>query len=364
MKFTDTLFVAGHRGLAGSAIVRQLRDRGFNNIVTADRKTLDLRDASATDRFFAGNQPDAVFLAAATVGGIGANSSRPADFILDNLQIEMNVMRSAHRHGVRQLVFLGSTCIYPRDCPQPIREEYFLTGPLEPTNSAYAIAKIAGIEMCRSFNLQYGTDFRCVMPTNLYGPGDNYDLEGSHVLAALVRKFAEAVDRSLDEVVVWGSGRPTRDFLHADDAGRGIVQLALAERAAFQCNGYPILNIGSGKEISIADLAALIAVQSGFTGRVRFDPSKPDGTPRKVTDITQALALGWHPTILLEEGIEEALREVRSRFCPQYLNANTTGIEVKPARDERAAPAGVDLLDAAPTPPGSGLAATSARTSQ
>lgn len=299
MKLTPSsrIYVAGHRGLAGSAIVRELENRGCENLLTASRAELDLRDQAAVNRFFAENRPDFVFLAAAKVGGIMANATHPAEFLYDNLAIQTNIIHAAWRSGVRKLVFLGSSCIYPKLAPQPLKEEYLLTGQLEPTNEAYAIAKIAGLKLAAAYRAQYGFDAISLMPTNLYGPGDNFDLESSHVLPALIRRFHEAKTSGASEVVLWGTGRPLREFLHVDD---------LASAACFALEHYedaaPI-NVGTGQDLSIGDLAALIAKITGYEGVIQFDPSKPGGTPRKLLDVSRLNALGWRARIGLEEGI-------------------------------------------------------------
>jgi GDP-L-fucose synthase len=291
------IFVAGHRGLVGSAIVRKLRTEGFGNLILRSSAELDLRDQGATARFFAQERPDYVFLAAARVGGIVANNSYPAAFIFDNLMIQTNVIHQAHCAGVRKLLFLGSTCIYPKQAPQPIKEEYLLGGSLEPTNAPYAVAKIAGIEMCRSYNRQYGTRFIAAMPTNLYGPFDNFDLETSHVLPALIRKFHEAKQSGAKTVVIWGSGAPCREFIHVDDVAAACVHLMARHE------GNDIVNIGSGEEVSIGELALLIKETTGYQGGLVFDRSKPDGTPRKLSDVSRLHALGWRHQINLKQGI-------------------------------------------------------------
>ncbi|MBE0617602.1 MAG: GDP-L-fucose synthase [Proteobacteria bacterium] len=306
------IYVAGHTGMVGSAIVRRLHREGFTNLVIRSRGELDLTDRFAVGRFFKEESPEYVFLAAAKVGGILANNSYPADFIRDNLLIQTNVIDAAFRHDVKKLLFLGSSCIYPKHAPQPIREECLLTGTLEPTNEAYAVAKIAGIEMCRAYWKQYGFRAISLMPTNLYGPEDNFDLENSHVLPALIRKFYEAQKFGQDEVVVWGSGKPRREFLHVDD---------LASAALFLMRTYEspeIINVGSGRDVSIKELARLVADVVGFHGEITFDLSKPDGTPRKLLDITRLKNLGWEPEIPLSTGIESVYRWYAS-------NAATTG---------------------------------------
>jgi GDP-L-fucose synthase len=299
MDKTARIFVAGHRGLVGSAIVRRLRAEGYENLVLAGRDTLDLRVQSDVQDFFEGHRPEYVFLAAAKVGGILANSTHPAEFLSDNLAIQTNVIDAAHRNGARKLLFLGSSCIYPKFAEQPIREESLLTGPLEPTNEWYAIAKIAGIKLCQAYRQQYGFSAISLMPTNLYGPGDNFDLQSSHVLPALLRKFHEAATSGDSEVTVWGSGSPRREFLHVDD---------LAEAALFLMRQYDspeILNVGTGEDLTIRELAETIQRITGFKGRLVFDASKPDGTPRKLLDVSRIQALGWKARIPLVQGIEE-----------------------------------------------------------
>jgi len=291
------IYVAGHRGLVGSAIVRAVERSGHPVLILRTREELDLRDQRATEKFFREHQPEYVYLAAARVGGILANSTRPADFIRDNLQVQTNVIDSAWRHGTKKLVFLGSSCIYPKLAPQPIREEHLLTGPLEPTNDAYAIAKIAGIRMAQAYRQQYGFAAISLMPTNLYGPGDEFDLEKAHVLPALIRRFHEAKLQAAAAVTVWGSGSPRREFLHVDD---------LAEAAVLLMNVYDsgeIVNVGAGDDITIRDLAQMIRRIVGYTGEIVFDSSKPDGTPRKLIDSSRIQALGWRPTISLDDGI-------------------------------------------------------------
>jgi len=307
------IYVAGHRGLAGSAIVRELRSRGYSSVVTRAHQELDLTDSVGTREFFAAEKPNYVFLAAAKVGGIVANNTYPAEFIRENLAIQTNVIHEAWRAGVRRLLFLGSSCIYPRDCPQPMREEYLLTGPLEPTNRAYALAKIAGIEMCWSYNREYDTRFLSVMPTNLYGPGDNYDLQNSHVIPALIRKMHEAKRADAAEVVVWGSGTPRREFLFVDDMAHGCVFLMeLGDEDFSGIAGSvvhaPIINVGYGEDQTIGELAETIAEVVGFRGRLVFDRSKPDGTPRKLLDTSKLIELGWRPRTSLRAGLEKSYR--------------------------------------------------------
>jgi GDP-L-fucose synthase len=313
------IFVAGHRGLVGSALARCLAGAGYRNLVLRTHAELDLTDQSAVAAFFAAEEPEFVFLSAAKVGGILANDTYPADFVRINLEIQTNVIDQAYRHGVQRLLFLGSTCIYPRDCPQPIREDYLLTGPLETTNSAYALAKLAGIEMCRSYNQQYGTRYLCAMPTNLYGPGDNYDPQGSHVLPALIRKFHEANARGAAEVIVWGTGRPRREFLYSDDMADACVFLMNLEEERFDGflsrQRYPLINVGCGTDVSIAGLARLVAEVEDYAGRIVFDATKPDGTPRKLTDPGRLFGLGWRPKTELKQGIAQARLDYLRRFA-------------------------------------------------
>jgi GDP-L-fucose synthase len=301
-------YVAGHNGMVGSALVRHLRARGSEAIITRERDQLDLTRQAEVESFFADREIDTVYLAAARVGGIKANNDSPADFIRDNLQIQTNIIAAAHRAGVRRLLFLGSSCIYPRLAEQPMSEETLMTGVLEPTNEAYAVAKIAGIKMCEAYRRQFGSDFRSVMPTNLYGPGDNYDLETSHVLPALLRKFHEAVESSDATVQVWGSGRPRREFLHVDDMAAACCHLmGLSESRYWSAvsDHCSHVNVGCGMDISIAELAELIAGITGFHGQIEFDPTMPDGTPRKLLDVSRLRSLGWEAGISLEEGIRE-----------------------------------------------------------
>jgi GDP-L-fucose synthase len=295
---SDKIFIAGHRGLVGSALVRKLAQDGFDNVLVRGRADLDLGDAAAVGRFFAEEEPAIVVLAAAKVGGIKANNDLPVEFLLDNLQMQNNVVRAAHENGVRKLLFLGSSCIYPKHAPQPIPESALLTGPLEPTNEPYAIAKIAGIKLCQAYAREYGANFISAMPTNLYGPNDNFDLESSHVLPALLRKAHTAKKEGVRELVVWGSGKPRREFLHVDD---------LAAACVFLLEKYDspeIVNIGCGEDISVRELAELIGEIVGFKGQLTWDATKPDGTPRKLLDVSKIHALGWRHQIGLREGIK------------------------------------------------------------
>lgn len=298
----DRIWVAGHAGLVGSAIVRSLHRQGFDNLLAADRKTLDLRDSAAVDAWIENARPEYVFLAAARVGGIHANNAYPAEFLRDNLAVQDSVIHAAWRHGVRKLVFLGSSCIYPKFAPQPMREEYLLTGSLEPTNEWYAIAKIAGIKMCQAYRRQYGFDAISLMPTNLYGPGDNFHPENSHVLPALIRRFHEAHRNGAESVTIWGSGTPRREFLHVDD---------LADACVYLMQNYSsedIVNVGVGQDLTILDLAQRIARVVGYRGEIFTDPAKPDGTPRKLLDVSRLHALGWQARIGLDQGLAETYR--------------------------------------------------------
>ena len=297
MKPESRVFVAGHTGLVGSAITRRLEDEGFSSVLTATRSQLDLRDQAAVNYWFKANRPEFVFLVAGTVGGIMANSSRPAEFIYDNMMIHATVVHAAHLYEVSRLLYLGSSCIYPRECPQPMREEYLLTGRLEPTNEPYAIAKIAGIKLCQAYRTQYGCDFISAMPTNLYGPYDNFDLESSHVLPALIRRFHEARVSGGREVVLWGTGAPRREFLHVDD---------LADACLFLMRNYDTgahINVGTGADLTIRELAELVSSVVHPDAKLRFDPSKPDGMPQKLLDVSRLHDLGWRHRIELEEGI-------------------------------------------------------------
>lgn len=303
MERSAKIYIAGHRGLVGSALMRVLRAKGYTNLLTRTHAELDLTDQAAVRAFFERERPEYVFLAAAKVGGILANDTYPAEFIQQNLAIQTNVIHEAWRAGVKRLLFLGSSCIYPRDCPQPIKEEYLLTGPLEPTNEAYAIAKIAGIKMCAAYNRQFGTNYLCVMPANLYGPNDNYDLEKSHVVPALIRKMHEAKVSGAAEVLVWGTGTPRRELLYSDDLADACVYL-MANYDAAEVGEF--INVGVGKDLTIAELADLIAKVVGYRGALKFDHSRPDGMPRKLLDVTRLKGLGWSAKTTLREGLERA----------------------------------------------------------
>jgi len=300
METTSKIYVAGHRGLVGSAIVRALIAQGFTNLITRTSKELDLTNQVAVSEFFAAEKPEYVFLAAAKVGGIMANKNYPAEFIYQNLQIQNNVIENAHKNDVKKLLFLGSSCIYPKMAPQPIKEEYLLSGPLEPSNDAYAIAKIAGIKMCQSYNTQYGTNYISVMPTNLYGENDNFDLETSHVLPALIRRFDEAKTNNLPSVTIWGSGTPMREFLYVDDLADACVHLMLTYD-----HSNEIVNIGTGEDVTIKELAETIAATVGYTGTLEWDTTKPDGTPRKLLDVSKLHSLGFKHQVSLEDGIRK-----------------------------------------------------------
>ena len=313
----DRIFVAGHRGMAGSAICRALQRAGHSNLLTASRAELDLLDPQAVQRWFAEHKPTVVVLAAAKVGGIQANSSYPADFLLDNLKIETNVIETAWRSGVRRLLFLGSSCIYPKFAEQPIREEALLTGALEPTNEWYAIAKIAGLKLCAALRCQHGFDAISLMPTNLYGPGDNYHPTNSHVLPALIRRFHEAAERGDAKVTCWGSGTPLREFLHVDDLGEACV-FAL-EQWQPGPDELQHLNVGTGVDLSIRELAQAVAAATGFAGEIHWDSSKPDGTPRKQLDVSRLAALGWRARIPLAEGLASTVAEFRDQFSQQLV---------------------------------------------
>jgi GDP-L-fucose synthase len=302
------IYVAGHRGLVGSAIVRKLESEGFTNIITRSSKELDLRSQLDVEKFFEREKPEYVFLAAAKVGGIKANMDYPAQFIYDNLIIQTNVIHSSYTFGVKKLLFLGSSCIYPRDCKQPIKEKYLLTGSLEETNEYYALAKIAGLKMCQAYNKQYGTKFISCMPTNLYGPNDNFDLQTSHVMPALITKFIDAKKYNKNEVILWGTGTPYREFLYVDD---------LADACLFLMQNYEgnkTINVGTGKDISIKDLSELIAKQVGYNGKIIFNSSVADGTPKKLLDLKKIQELGWRPKINLVDGIRESIKFYKSHY--------------------------------------------------
>ena len=303
MNLDSRIFVAGHNGMVGSAIARRLEQLGYKNIITADRRETDLKSQAETNRFFELTKPEYVFLAAAKVGGIHANQTYKASFIYDNLMIQSNVIEAARFNDTKKLLFLGSSCIYPKMCPQPIKEEYLMTGALESTNDAYAIAKIAGIKLCQSYNEQYGTDFISVMPTNLYGPNDSYDLDNSHVLPAMIRKFHEAKLEGKDSVEIWGTGTPKREFLYVDD---------LADACVFLMNVYSgseIVNIGTGEDVTIAELATAVSIVVGYEGGVHFNTSMPDGTPRKLMDVSKLERIGWKYKTSLKEGIEKTYKD-------------------------------------------------------
>lgn len=309
--FDQKIFVAGHRGMVGAAIVRQLVERGYVNILTATKDELNLVDQRAVQQFFAENQIDQVYLAAAKVGGIHANNTYPADFIYDNLMIEANVISAAHNNNVQNLLFLGSSCIYPKHAPQPMNEEALLAGALEATNEPYAISKIAGIKLCESYNRQHGRNYRSVMPTNLYGPNDNYHPLNSHVIPALLRRYHEAVVRQDDEISIWGSGSPMREFLHVDDMAAACVHVMELDRQQYQGATQDMLshiNVGTGVDCTIRELAQTLAKVTGFSGRLVFDTSKPDGAPRKLLDVQRIQSLGWKARITLEDGLRDAYR--------------------------------------------------------
>lgn len=307
------IFVAGAGGLVGSALVKALQSAGYENLLCPSRNSLDLTSQEAVAAFFVAEKPEFVFLAAARVGGIHANNTYPAEFIYDNLMIQANIIHQAYRHGVKRLLFLGSSCIYPKLAPQPMKEEYLLTGPLEPTNEPYAIAKIAGIKMCESYNRQYGTEFIAVMPTNLYGPGDNFHPENSHVLPALIRRFHEAREAGAPEVVVWGTGTPRRELLYVDDMAAGCLFLMElpGETLAGELLNYPnpcFVNLGTGEDVSIRELAGIVKEVTGYPGKIVFDTTKPDGTPRKLQDVTRMHSLGWKARMGLHDGIHATYR--------------------------------------------------------
>jgi GDP-L-fucose synthase len=315
MHTSSKVYVAGHRGMVGSAIVRRLQSDGYGNLVLRTRQELDLTDQHAVENFFASEHVEYVFLAAAKVGGIHANSAYPAEFIRDNLAIQTNVIHSAWKHGAKKLLYLGSSCIYPRDCQQPIKERYLLTGPLEPSNAAYAIAKIAGLTMCQAYRNQYGFDAIVAMPTNLYGPGDNYHPENSHVVAALISRFHDAKVRGDDEVVIWGTGKPLRELLHVDDLADALLLLMRRYSDA------SMVNVGSDQETSIVDLASKIARITGFRGRWVFDPTRPDGTPRKRLDPSKMRAMGWTPRFGLEDGLRDTYAQFIANNSPESSDA-------------------------------------------
>ena len=313
MKQSDKIYVAGHSGLVGHALVRLLQARGFTNLITRSRAEVDLRDERAVRDFFAEEAPEVVVLAAAKVGGIKANMDTPVEFLIENLQIQNNVIRTAHEAGARKLLFLGSSCIYPKFAPQPIPESALLSGPLEPTNEPYAIAKIAGVKLCQAFVREYGANFISIMPTNLYGPGDNFDLETSHALAALLRKAHEAKMSGTGEMIVWGTGEPRREFLHVDDLAAAV--LFLLEKY----DSPEIINVGCGEDISIRELAELICDVVGFRGELTWDRSKPDGTPRKLLDVSKIKKLGWQPTISLRDGVARLYEWFLDNYAPQSM---------------------------------------------
>jgi GDP-L-fucose synthase len=309
------IYVAGHRGMVGAAIVRSLQQRGYGNIVTRSHAELDLTDQAQVRAFFSAEDIDEIYLAAAKVGGIHANNSYPADFIYQNMMIEANVIHEAWRAGVRKLLFLGSSCIYPRLAPQPIEEEALLTGPLEPTNEPYAIAKIAGIKLCESYHRQHGVDYRSVMPTNLYGPGDNYHPENSHVLPALIRRFHEAKSSGADAVTIWGTGTPRREFLFVDDMADACLHVMQLDREVYDAHTSPMLshiNVGSGQDVTIREAAEMVRRIVGFDGDIRFDSSRPDGAPRKLMNNSKLLSLGWEPRVALAEGLAQTYRHFRN----------------------------------------------------
>ncbi len=326
MRKNSKIYIAGHRGLAGSAIVRELHRLGYTNLIVRTHAELDLEDAAATQQFFEQERPEVVFLAAAKVGGIHANNSYPVDFLMSNLLIEANICRAAYATKVKRLIFLGSSCIYPRDSPQPIKEEYLLTGPLEATNRPYALAKIAGIEMCWAYNRQYGTKWLAAMPTNLYGPGDNYDLNNSHVLPALIRKMHDAKASGATEVVLWGSGTPRREFLYVDDLANALVFLAELDderyNALVEPSRCPLINVGTGEDITIRELAETIAGAVGYKGQFVQDTTKPDGTMRKVMDMSKLGRLGWKANKSLRDGVIFAYEDYK--ICNDFNGRQKT----------------------------------------
>ena len=325
MRPNSYIYVAGHRGLAGSAVIRRLQAGGYHNLITRTHAELDLTQQEAVHRFFESERPEYVFIAAGRVGGIYANNTYPAEFVYQNLMIESNIIHAAWRNQAQKLLFLGSSCIYPKHAPQPMKEEHLLTGHLEPTNEAYAIAKIAGIKMCAAYNRQHGTNFLSVMPTNLYGPGDNYDPKNSHVLPALIRRMHEAMTQGAKEVVVWGSGAPKREFLYSDDLADACVFL-MEKYNASEVGEF--VNIGVGREITIRELAELVAEVVGFSGRLTFDTSKPDGTPRKMLDVARMQALGWEAKTDFHEGIRQAYEDfLHNTRRPPHTGADEPGRE-------------------------------------
>jgi GDP-L-fucose synthase len=315
MEKDSRIFVAGHRGLVGSALCRELERKGYRNLVLRTHAELDLREAGGVREFFDQHRPEYVFLAAAKVGGIFANAQYPAEFLRDNLEIQTHVIEGAYRSGVKRLLFLGSSCIYPRDCAQPIREEYLLTGPLEPTNRPYALAKIAGIEMCGAYNRQFGTEYLAAMPTNLYGPGDNFDAQTSHMLPALIRKAVEAKAAGADAMTVWGTGTPRRELLYSEDLAEGCVFLMNLPEVEFRTflrkDEPPLINIGTGEDLSIREIAELVCRVVGFSGKLEFDTTRPDGTPRKLCDVGRIHALGWRARTPLEAGVRLTIEAAR-----------------------------------------------------
>src|SRR2546429_6488491 len=313
MNKSDKIFVAGHRGMVGSALTRELESQGFANLIKRDRRQLELGDDAAVTKFFAKEKPEVVIFAAAKVGGIKANNDRPVEFLLENLRVQNNVISAAHENGARKLLFLGSSCIYPKLAPQPILESALLSGPLEPTNEAYAIAKIAGVKLCQAFSREYGANFVSAMPTNLYGPGDNFDLETSHVLAALLRKAHEARMSGAGKMIVWGTGEPRREFLHVDDLATAVVFLLE------KYDSPEIINVGCGEDISIRELAELVCDVVGFRGELKLDRSKPNGTPRKLLDVSKIKNLGWQPTISLRDGVTRAYEWFLDNYAAQSM---------------------------------------------
>ena len=324
MNTQPRIYVAGHQGLVGSAIVRALHARGHTNLVTRSHAELELTDQAQVRDFFRAERIDQVYLAAARVGGIHANNTYPAEFIYDNMMVQANVVHEAWKSGVQKLLFLGSSCIYPRLAPQPIREAYLMSGMLEPTNEPYAMAKIAGIKLCESYNRQYGTDYRSVMPTNLYGPGDNYHPENSHVIPALIRRFHEAKLTNAPEVVIWGSGKPMREFLYVDDMAEACVHVMNLDHATYTAHTDPMhshINVGTGEDVTIAELARLVGETIGYRGRIGFDTSKPDGTPRKLLDVSKLKNLGWQASTPLPEGLRRAYEAFELLMADQEKRA-------------------------------------------